>query len=215
MKTLGSFTTVTIRKILLSFYEENGNKNGFDTKFNAFGDYLSFNEVVNNSYKKFWQRINKNEFISERFQKDFLVYFYNSEIGFETVAPFFTRLQATLDTDCYMMLKLLDILRKMTIDDMLSTIDIFSNSESQGKSNQLGESKPQNDLQIVYDVDKSLIRYTDFIQEQINKAKSSSETHGRTTTSKYNALQDMTMYNDLQFQIFNVIEKRCFLQIYL
>lgn len=214
---MASNTTVTIRQILLSTQNTENRYDGFDTKFTRYGDYLSFQEVIDDNYKNFWERVRLTQNVTDRFKKDFLEYFYNREIGFEVVAPFFTKLSSVLNTDCYILLKLLETVREMDIDEMLSTIELYNTGNMNGKANAIVETKPKNDLSIVYDTEmkETLIKYADAVNENLQKSETNSKTWGRTTGSKFNALNEMGFYEDIQAQIFRICDKECFLQIWL
>ena len=112
---------MTIQQILKSL---NRNQQLFQTELD--GDYLSAQELIDKTSEYFWKRITPNEYLTKDFKDNFLLKFFNSEISFETVEPFFNKLSVILNTECIDMLRVGEQLRKETLDELMSTCLLYT-----------------------------------------------------------------------------------------
>lgn len=220
--------TITIGDILKSYYEDGL---AYRTKEELqYGDYLSSEEIIKNANDSFWKHVNINEYVTKDFQYLFLARFYNCEIGFETVQPFYQRLGVLLNTDVYLLLRLAEELRQMAIDDMINEVDMWSHGNTTGDAKEkasnidLVESTPETDKGVVFnfkdDANFSIIEYANQIGENHSKGDrhQTEDRHNHTKGYQsgvplYILMQSLTQMVDPYSQIFNILEPKLFMQL--
>lgn len=212
--------TMTINQILKSLHPDNLTFRTEEDFYN--GDYLSPNKIIEDTKEVFFSKMKLNKYVNSDFKTQFLLRFYNEEIAFETVTPFFTRLETILNSDVLMQLKLADELRNAEIEKLLSQNDLQTKSVSDGNNSNIGlvETTPEDDLNILFNKDGkdfSLIKYANEIQEQhakIDGSTSSTIKGFSGGNSYYILLQAILQFTDPYEQIFNECERRLFMQVY-
>lgn len=207
--------TITIRQFLLSHMtDEDGNQNGYLTKDNDFyGDFWSMNEVIDKTFEHVFKQMHLIIPIDDYFKKAFCKRFYNSEIGFEVWAQFITKLEDTLNTTCFNLFKFRNALMNMSEEEAKKTMNMavtqMGNSDSLGIAN----TSPQTDLNIIYPNEEGIIKYADALQENHSKNTGTSTTVG-TNMSPFLAMHMYANISPIDEVIFNIIDRRCFIQLY-
>lgn len=207
--------TITIRQYLLSHMKDDeGRANGYLTKDNDFyGDFWSMNEVIDKTYETVFQQMQLIVPIDNYFKKAFCRRFYNCEIGFEVWAQFLTRLEDTLNTTCYNLFKFRSSLMTMSEEDAKKTMNMITTQLGNSDSLGIANTSPQTDLSIIYPDDEGVIKYADALQENHSKNSGSSTTMG-TNLSPFLALNMYANITPIDEIIFNIIDRRCFIQVY-
>lgn len=207
--------TITIRQYLLSHMkDESGNPNGYLTKDDDFyGDFWSMNEVIDKTFQTVFSQMQLIIPIDDYFKKAFCRRFYNSEIGFEVWAQFLTRLEDTLNTNCFNLFKFRYTLMNMSEEEAKKTMNMMTTQL--GNTDALGivNTSPQTDLSIIYPSDTGTIKYADALQENHAKTNGTSTTMG-TNMSPFLAMNMYANITPIDEIIFNIIDKRCFMQVY-
>lgn len=208
--------TMTIQQILKSL---NRNQQLFQTETN--GDYLSAQELIDKTSEYFWKRITQNEYLNKDFKDNFLLKFFNSEISFETVEPFFNKLSVILNTECIDMLRVGEQLRKETLDELMSTNHnkTTSDNKTRQSSKNLEDTTPETNKNIVFNFDKdndSLINYANRILENFNKGDYHTETEskGRNSQPLYQLYYTLSQLTNIYNQIYNICDEKLFMQIF-
>ncbi len=208
--------TMTIQQILKSL---NRNQQLFKTENN--GDYLSAQELIDKTSEYFWKRITPNEYLTKDFKDNFLLKFFNSEISFETVEPFFNKLSVILNTECIDMLRVGEQLRKETLDELMSTNHnkTTSDNKTRQSSKNLEDTTPETNKNIVFNFDKdndSLINYANRILENFNKGDYHTETEskGRNSQPLYQLYYTLSQLTNIYNQIYNICDEKLFMQIF-
>ena len=208
--------TMTIQQILKSL---NRNQQLFQTETN--GDYLSAQELIDKTSEYFWKRITPNEYLTKDFKDNFLLKFFNSEISFETVEPFFNKLSVILNTECLDMLRVGEQLRKETLDELMSTNHnkTTSDNKTRQSSKNLEDTTPETNKNIVFNFDKdndSLINYANRILENFNKGDYHTETEskGRNSQPLYQLYYTLSQLTNIYNQIYNICDEKLFMQIF-
>lgn len=208
--------TMTIQQILKSL---NRNQQLFQTENN--GDYLSAQELIDKTSEYFWKRITPNEYLTKDFKDNFLLKFFNSEISFETVEPFFNKLSVILNTECLDMLRVGEQLRKETLDELMSTNHnkTTSDNKTRQSSKNLEDTTPETNKNIVFNFDKdndSLINYANRILENFNKGDYHTETEskGRNSQPLYQLYYTLSQLTNIYNQIYNICDEKLFMQIF-
>jgi hypothetical protein len=207
---------MTIQQILKSL---NRNQQLFQTENN--GDYLSAQELIDKTSEYFWKRITPNEYLTKDFKDNFLLKFFNSEISFETVEPFFNKLSVILNTECIDMLRVGEQLRKETLDELMSTNHnkTTSDNKTRQSSKNLEDTTPETNKNIVFNFDKdndSLINYANRILENFNKGDYHTETEskGRNSQPLYQLYYTLSQLTNIYNQIYNICDEKLFMQIF-
>lgn len=208
--------TMTIQQILKSL---NRNQQLFQTEID--GDYLSTQELIDKTSDYFWKRITPNEYLTKDFKDNFLLKFFNSEISFETVEPFFNKLSVILNTECLDMLRVGEQLRKETLDELMSTNHnkTTSDNKTRQSSKNLEDTTPETNKNIVFNFDKdndSLINYANRILENFNKGDYHTETEskGRNSQPLYQLYYTLSQLTNIYNQIYNICDEKLFMQIF-
>lgn len=208
--------TMTIQQILKSL---NRNQQLFQTENN--GDYLSAQELIDKTSEYFWKRITPNEYLNKDFKDNFLLKFFNSEISFETVEPFFNKLSVILNTECIDMLRVGEQLRKESLEELMSTNHnkTTSDNKTRQSSKNLEDTTPETNKNIVFNFDKdndSLINYANRILENFNKGDYHTETEskGRNSQPLYQLYYTLSQLTNIYNQIYNICDEKLFMQIF-
>lgn len=208
--------TMTIQQILKSL---NRNQQLFQTENN--GDYLSAQELIDKTSEYFWKRITLNEYLTKDFKDNFLLKFFNSEISFETVEPFFNKLSVILNTECIDMLRVGEQLRKESLEELMSTNHnkTTSDNKTRQSSKNLEDTTPETNKNIVFNFDKdndSLINYANRILENFNKGDYHTETEskGRNSQPLYQLYYTLSQLTNIYNQIYNICDEKLFMQIF-
>lgn len=208
--------TMTIQQILKSL---NRNQQLFQTELD--GDYLSAQELIAKTSEYFWKRITPNEYLTKDFKDNFLLKFFNSEISFETVEPFFNKLSVILNTECIDMLRAGEQLRKETLDELMSTNHnkTTSDNKTRQSSKNLEDTTPETNKNIVFNFNKdndSLINYANRILENFNKGDYHTETEskGRNSQPLYQLYYTLSQLTNIYNQIYNICDEKLFMQIF-
>lgn len=208
------YYSITLRTFLLS-------KTSKGYTVDEKGDFYHYNEIIDETYNELFKDMNLTLEVSERFKKDFCKYFYNREIGFEVFAQFQNKLENCLNNECFNLLKNLEYIRNMSIDDMLQNINITNDGVNNSKAKNLAlfENKPENRLNIIYNqnnINETVIEYANNLNENhsLGSSDTLSHTKGFTGMNKFNALNEFNYNTDIQAQIFNIIDKKCFSQVF-
>lgn len=210
--------TPTIRKYLLSIKkDEHGRLNGYETNLDdVYGDFLSYEEIIDSTYEEFFKRIYLTVEVNDRFKKDFCNRFYNKNIGYETFDKFFNRVSDVLNTRCYNYLKMLEKVRDLEPDKGLETTDMTTKSNYKNRNKGLGmvETRPDKYKEITYtqDYDDVTISYANDLSENRGNGEGENEsnTKGKNTRPIYQELNDMAHMEDLQNIVFDIVEDICF-----
>lgn len=207
--------TITIRQYLLSHMKDDeGNANGYLTKDDDFyGDFWSMNEVIDKTYEHVFKQMNLIVPIDDYFKKAFCKRFYNSEIGFEVWAQFLTKLEDTLNTTCYNLFKFREALMSMDIDEAKKTMNMVNTQIGNSDSLGIANTSPQTDLNIIYPNDEGIIKYADALQENHSKNAGTNTTVG-SNISPFLAMNMYANITPIDEAIFNIIDRKCFIQVY-
>lgn len=208
----------TIRQYLMSLEQDkNGRYTGYQTDFDdIYGDFKDFQQIIDNNYQKFFDRVYLTQPVTDRFKKDFCVRFYNKPIEYETFEQFFYRLSDTLNTKCFNLIKMLEKIRNAQLDEQLETTNVKNKGKYENDSKGLGlvETRPDTHDEITYSQtgDELTIKYANDLSENrgANKGKNENETTGRNTRPLYQEYDDIANMVDIEERIFNIVEDVCF-----
>lgn len=141
------------------------------------------------------------------FKKAFINRFLNSEIAFQTLELFNSRLVSYILIHEMEMVQLYDNFEKMLSND--STTTTKNDSSDTNDSRALESSLPQNNINL--NVDDTVLNFGD--RNNINRTKGVRNSNGTSNTKRYNP-ESFKSLQGLFEQYFVEIDKKCFLQIW-
>lgn len=141
------------------------------------------------------------------FKKTFINRFLNSEIAFQTLELFNSRLVSYILIHEMEMVQLYDNFEKMLSND--STTTTKNDSSDTNDSRALESSLPQNNINL--NVDDTVLNFGD--RNNINRTKGVRNSNGTSNTKRYNP-ESFKSLQGLFEQYFVEIDKKCFLQIW-
>lgn len=198
------------------FIDDEGNLVLFDNEHQFTTKILKFDDDVKNIVDDLFSGATlNNEETDHYFKKGFLMRFINRQINRQTIESFKMELLATF------------ISNEDFINRLFKDIDLYvtGTSENKQKNKQVNDGttttdnrsafidQPQSSVNL--DLDKTKTDYATDNTISRNKQNNKQETDGQTTgESKSYQLDELFKINGLMDQIFDVFDKRCFLQIW-
>lgn len=213
--------SATIRTFLLSHMTNDFDEpNGQGVKNDGLkGDFYHYNEVIDKTHNRIFEKMNFHPVvgsaIDNNFEREFCKRFYNMEIGYEVFAQFFIALENTFNTTCFNFFKFRLELMQMSLEDSRLTMDVSSTANGDSRNLALTATTPQEDLSIIYPGNAGdVIKYADAIGENYGKNTGESTTKGSNTRPLFELLNYHAQLTPIDEQIFNIVEQRCFMQIF-
>ena len=209
--------SITFRSILMSKLEDDNGQYAYNVDERT-GMLMDYNSLVDGTIDLFFSEIRLPKVIElhDDFKRAFAFEFKDKEVEGETYAQFRDKLQVTLSTDCFNLLKFYNDIRDKDLEELINSMDINNTSEGNQEGSSLGivASQPEEKLSILYEQtgqDKT-ITLADALQESHNRGKGTnkSNTSGYSGMPLFMLLNRFARIPSIERDIFYIVNKRCF-----